>query len=175
MLNEKLKWYIINKEYIEYLKQFDCKVQNINYEKSAKPYIGIILNINNFNYYVPISSVKQKHYKMSENIDFIKITNGKKILSVINLNNMIPILNSEVEILQYRNIKSYFNFKSKNDKIKYISLLRNEMSIINNKRTDIINRANNLYQLKYKKPNSKIACRCCEFKLLEEKCIKYKI
>lgn len=103
MKNKKIQWYIINKNYINYLKQFDSKVQNINYSNTSKPYLGIIFNINNFNYYVPISSVKSKHYSMSNNVDFIKIINNNKILSVINLNNMIPIPESETTLLEYDN------------------------------------------------------------------------
>lgn len=57
-MKEKLKWYIADKDYISYLKQYDDKVENINYSAKLKPYIGIVVNINEFNYYVPISSAK---------------------------------------------------------------------------------------------------------------------
>ena len=69
----KLQWYIVNKKYINYLKTFDNKIENIDYQDNLKPYIGRIININSFNYYVPVSSPKEKHYKMKEGIDFIKI------------------------------------------------------------------------------------------------------
>ena len=71
-MKDKLKWYIVDKEYVSYLKQYDDKVENINYSTKLKPYIGIIININEFNYYVPISSAKPKHYKIKEGMDFIK-------------------------------------------------------------------------------------------------------
>ena len=58
MKENKLKWYIADKDYISYLKQYDDKVENINYSAKLKPYIGIVVNINEFNYYVPISSAK---------------------------------------------------------------------------------------------------------------------
>ncbi len=38
---------VIDKDYVEYLKLFDNKVQNIDYKDKLKPYIGIILNVNN--------------------------------------------------------------------------------------------------------------------------------
>ena len=173
MSKEKLNWYIIDREYVEYLKKCDNRVQNIDYGKSSKPYLGIVLNINNFDYYVPISSAKQKHYTMSENTDFVKITDGRRILSAINLNNMIPILDKDVNLLKYSDISNYYNFENESDKLKYISLLRREMLIINNRKEDIVNRANNLYKTKYEMPKSKMARRCCEFELLEEKCIEY--
>ena len=45
-----LQWYIVNKKYVKYLKFFDNKIENIDYQSNLKPFIGIILNINNFNY-----------------------------------------------------------------------------------------------------------------------------
>lgn len=68
MKKEKLRWYIADKEYVNYLRKFDKKVENIEYNEKLKPYIGILININNFNYYVPISSAKEKHYKIKEGI-----------------------------------------------------------------------------------------------------------
>ena len=68
---KKLQWYIVNKKYVKYLKTFDNKIENIDYQNNLKPFIGIIININNFNYYVPISSPKKKHYKMKEGIDYV--------------------------------------------------------------------------------------------------------
>ena len=60
-MDNKLKWYVVDKEYVSYLKKFDDKVENINYTERLKPYIGILITINEINYYVPISSVKEKH------------------------------------------------------------------------------------------------------------------
>lgn len=82
-----LQWYIVNKKYVKYLKFFDNKIENIEYQSNLKPFIGIILNINNFNYYVTISSPKGKHYRMKDGIDFIKIKKEDRILEVLNLNN----------------------------------------------------------------------------------------
>ena len=57
--------------------------------KEKRPFVGIILKINNINYFAPLSSPKEKHKKMKNNIDFLKINNGRD--GVINLNNMIQI------------------------------------------------------------------------------------
>ena len=164
-----INWYIIKNEYVNYLKQFDNKVQNIDYKKSIKPYIGMIFSLDKFNYYVPISSPKSKHYSMGENIDFLKIMDGDKIISVINLNNMIPVDNSSVELLDYKRISRYIIFKNQTEKLKYIALLRKELLIINNRKKEIFERAKKLYEIKINSPKSKIAKRCCNFKLLERK------
>ena len=51
-----LQWYIVNKKYVKYLKFFDNKIENIDYQSNLKPFIGIILNINNLIDAVPPSS-----------------------------------------------------------------------------------------------------------------------
>lgn len=38
-MDNKLKWYVVDKEYVSYLKKFDDKVENINYTERLKPYI----------------------------------------------------------------------------------------------------------------------------------------
>ena len=173
-MKDKLKWYVVDKEYVSYLKEFDNKVENIDYSNRFKPYLGIIITINEINYYVPISSVKEKHYKMNEDIDFIKISENDRILGVLNLNNMIPIDNDSVKNLKYSEIEKYRNFKTNKEKSLYISLLNMELELINSRIEKIKANAFKLYNEKTNRPNSKISKRCCDFKVLEEKCRKYK-
>ena len=169
MKENKLKWYIANKEYVNYLKKFDSKVENINYDKKLKPYIGILITTNEFNYYVPISSAKEKHYKIKEGMDFIKIKQDDKIIGVLNLNNMIPISPENVKELKYKDIEEYRNFSSDKEKTLYISFLSFELDLINKKMEKIKKNAMKLYREKTNNPNSNISKRCCDFKFLEEK------
>ena len=173
-MDNKLKWYVVDKEYVSYLKKFDDKVENINYTERLKPYIGILITINEINYYVPISSVKEKHYQMNEDMDFIKIIENDRILGVLNLNNMIPIDNENVRVLKYKEIDEYRKFKNDKEKHLYISFLSFELGLINDKIDKIKSNAVELYNEKINRPNSKISKRCCDFKLLEEKCREYK-
>ncbi len=173
-MDNKLKWYVVDKEYVSYLKKFDDKVENINYTERLKPYIGILITINEINYYVPISSVKEKHYQMNEDMDFIKIMENDRILGVLNLNNMIPIDNENVRVLKYKEIDEYRKFKDDKEKHLYISFLSFELGLINDKIDKIKSNAVELYNEKINRPNSKISKRCCDFKLLEEKCREYK-
>ena len=133
MKENKLKWYIADKEYVNYLRQFDEKVENIDYNTKLKPYIGILITINEFNYYVPISSAKEKHYKIREGMDFIKIMQDDKIIGVLNLNNMIPISDENVKVLKYKEIENYRDFGSDKEKTLYISFLSFELNLINDK------------------------------------------
>ena len=156
------------------MQKYDNKVANIDYKVKLKPYIGIIVNINNFNYYVPISSVKEKHYSIKEDMDFIKISQKNKILGVLNLNNMIPILDEDISILKYKEIEKYRNFNSEKEKKLYISLLNFELKLINKMIGKIRKSALKLYKEKQNNPNSLISKRCCDFKLLERMCVLYK-
>lgn len=174
MEEEKLKWYVVNKEYVDYLRKYDDKVEKIDYDTRLKPYIGILIKIDKFNYYVPISSVKEKHYKIKEGMDFIKIIQKDKILGVLNINNMIPILDNHVKILKYKDIQDYREFKSDNEKRLYISFLSLELDLINDKMDKIKKSALKLYNEKINNPTSNISKRCCDFKLLEEKSRLYK-
>ena len=166
---EKLHWYIVDKKYIEYLKNFDDKIQNVDYKLNLKPFIGIVIKINNFDYYVPISSPKPKHYKMKDGIDFIRVKHQNRILGVLNLNNMIPILDKYVTILKYKEIEKYRFFKSEEQKNLYISLLNIELKCINLKYEEIKRKAMKLYLERLNNKNSRISQRCCDFKFLESK------
>ena len=83
----KLKLYYIDDEYISFLRKYDSRVA---YNKnSTRPYIGVVYNYNNHNYFAPLSSPKEKHKKLSrKNVDVFKIEGGN--LGIININNMIP-------------------------------------------------------------------------------------
>ncbi len=169
-----MNWYIVDKEYVNYLHSIDNRVQNIEYSERLKPYIGIILEIYDYKYYVPISSTKKKYYNVKSNIDLYKIKNNDKILGVLNLNNMIPIKEKYIKKLKYSEIEQYRRFKNKVDKEKYINLLNRELQIINKEQEEIKKNAEKLYNYIIKRPKSNIAKRCCNFKLLEEKILNYR-
>ena len=169
-----MNWYIVDKEYVNYLHSIDNRVQNLEYSERLKPYIGIILEIYDYKYYVPISSTKKKYYNVKSNIDLYKIKNNDKILGVLNLNNMIPIKEKYIKKLKYSEIEQYRRFKNKVDKEKYINLLNRELQIINKEQEEIKKNAEKLYNYIIKRPKSNIAKRCCNFKLLEEKILNYR-
>ena len=170
----KFKWYFVNKDYIDYLKKYDKFIQNINYgENALKPYVGIVFKINNFNYFAPISSMKNKYQNLKEDKDLIKIKSNKKVLGIINLNNMLPITLNQVQELKFNNIEQFRKFKNGYEKEKYISLLNRELVVINKRSEEIIIKSKFIYFEKINNPNSNLSKRCCNFKLLEEKCQKY--
>ena len=86
-----LKIVKIDTDYCNYLRKFDKRVP-INYAKKVnRPFIGVLFNIGNIEYFAPLTSPKNKHLTMHNTIDFLKIKNGE--LEAINFNNMIPVMN----------------------------------------------------------------------------------
>lgn len=56
-----LKFYEVDSEYIKFLKENgDKRIPNIDYEKHKKFFSGVVLSINNFNYFAPVSSYNKK-------------------------------------------------------------------------------------------------------------------
>lgn len=160
---ESLKLYEIEPEYIDYISAFAPHL--FHNKKSGqshdRKYIGVILHINGFDYFAPLSSFKTKHHSMKESIDFIKI----KKYAVINLNNMFPAP---------LHICKYIIISTQRDK-KYRDLLLAEYRFIKSIQDKIRKNAQTLYHLKLKDGNStSLSKRCNDFKVLEEACKKFK-
>jgi protein AbiQ len=165
---EKFKLVKIDYEYCNFLRFFDKKVSYNAGIKELRPYIGILFSVNQIEYFAPLSSPKEKHKNLKNNIDFIKIDGGK--LGVINLNNMIPVCKNNYEVIN-------LNKKLKDiSQIKYQILLQNQLSWVNKNGSEILSKAINLYQkyLNDKLPKN-LKSRCCDFPLLEEKCKEYNL
>lgn len=97
---DRLRIYNINNDYINYLSQFDLNIDfNVKeHSQHFRPYIGILLCMNDIYYFAPLKSPKQKYNKkMKSHIDIILIEDGKK--GVINLNDMIPIMKENINLL----------------------------------------------------------------------------
>lgn len=159
---EKLLFFEIENEYIEYLSKFSEHLfQNAKITQSySRKYIGILFEVNGFKYFAPLSLFKPKHKRLSETIDFIKIGD----MAVINLNNMFPVPDG---IYSLKNPKTEKNFQ-------YQTLLNNEIRIIRKKQDLIINNSKSVYNHKISNDGkSKLSQRCNDFKLLEIKCMEY--
>ncbi len=161
-----LKIVRVKSDYCDYLRKFDNKVYYNKNEKELRPFIVILFQINDCEYFAPLTSPKVKHKNMKNTLDFYKIKNGE--LGAVNFNNMIPV-NKNNYFLVDLNIKS----NSIAD-IKYQKLLKEQLAWLNANYIQVKNKACKLYQLYNNERLPKnIRERCCDFRLLEEKCIKY--
>lgn len=148
-------FYMVDSEYCDYLR------------KSTRPFIGIVFEINGFNYYAPLSSPKPKHLHMKNQIDFLKIKDG--IWGAINFNNMIPVPASCLIKVKMRIIET----DSKAD-IEYKNLLSNQLSWCNSNKATILKQAKKLYNIiTSDKAWSNLSNRCCKFSINESHCLEY--
>ena len=157
-----LSIYEIDSAYIQFLSSFE---QHLFRNKKvtqvfSRKYIGILLKINDFDYFAPLSSYKPKHKRLTETIDFIKLGT----YSVININNMFP---APINLCKQVNISTIKDQHYKN-------LVRAEYRIIRQKSQLIIENAKSVYTHKITNDGkSKLSQRCNDFKLLEIKCNEY--
>ena len=187
-LKNNLKFITINQDYLKYLHSFCGEVYYKPTGYETKPYIGILVQENNVEYVIPLSSAKEKHktwknvdvdrFSIYENCDkpeagakdiYVQNSDGsfKHILSVMDLKKMIPIkqgLYTEVNLNPAAN-------DTKADK-KYKVLLNIEYKFCLKIMNSIIQKASKLYEKQI--TTGKIVKFCCDFKLLEEKCREYK-
>lgn len=156
----------VNSQYCNYLRMFDDRVCYNSGEKELRPFVGILLEINHCKYFAPLSSPKPKHLKMKNQIDFYKIDEGK--LGAINFNNMIPIPDNEYEYID-TNIPCVSRVEK-----QYQSLLKDQLRWINRESNGLSEKALNLYLKRTQnKLSERVAKRCCDFQLLEDKCKEY--
>lgn len=172
----KLKFYAIDKDYVNYLKQFDSNVCDIDYgDNRMKGFIGIVFQARDgINYFAPITSYKPKFLKIHDDIDFMKIyDNENKILGALDLNNMVPVPKGAYQEVNNQTIEKFRLFKNSAEKASYIGLLYKELSFLNKRKYKILKNAEKLYHIVKNYPNSRLAQRSCSFEMLESKCIEW--
>lgn len=157
-----MKVYKADLRYCNYLHYYEPKIPFVENDKENRPFIGVVLCVNGKNFFAPLTSPKKKHLTMKNTQDFLKIDEGK--LGGINLNNMMPIPKSYLTEIQIKDIKD----------AKYKRMLYMQMDWIEKNTTRINNRAKNLYYLVLqKKATENLINRCCNFRLLEQKCQEF--
>lgn len=95
------------------------------------------------------------------------------LYAVLNINNMIPVPDNCLTQLKYNQVESFRSFSNEKEKTDYVYLLQKEKALIDNVQDTLQNKALKLYQKCIAKPDSSLAARCCNFKMLEEKCSSY--
>jgi len=188
-LKDKLKFINISQDYLKYLHDHCSEVYYKQFNYDNKPYLGILINNENNQYVIPLSSAKEKH-KLWKNTDtnrFLVYENCNKsslsknaiykenpdgsikhILSAIDLKKMIPVkegIYSIVDLVAKQNDTT--------EERNYKNLLNKEFSFCLKILPSIIQKANKLYDKQIE--TGKIIKFCCDFKLIEEKCNQYKV
>lgn len=162
-----MKFYYINSDYIHHLKQFESKIQS-NYDSNGnhqKPYIGVVLEINGFQYFAPLTSPKDKFKAIPDsNPAVFKITTNKsKLIGVIALNNMIPVKENALSPVVFNQLDE-----------QYKNLLLQQYRIISSKTvTEVVQKkAKDLYRLVTELKHTHFVKLSCDFKQLEKQLSK---
>lgn len=170
-----MRLYNISDDYIEYLRKIFPRVYSnkIANRMHMRKYLGVVFKINDFNYYIPLSSPKDAH-------DYI-IQNGKKIIKkdsiivirivvkdtlkgTLQIGTMIPV--PDKALIQY-------NLQDEQD-ISYKELVQDEIIFIRKNANKIIKTAKLLYNKKTKGTNKNpVIDRVLDFKSIEEYSIKW--
>ena len=174
-----ISFYEIDDDYIEYLRKFDKKVLTIKDEdrKHTRKYIGVVISIGEFKYYIPMSSPKETDYQIAGDTKVIKksivpiirivVKNSdgvKELKGTLRISHMIPVPESELELYDLDNEKD----------IAYKELVQNEIIFIRKNQEKIKNNANVLY--KQKKENDMSAGyvkSALPYIELEKYCLEY--
>jgi len=151
-----IKFYDIDKDYIKYLKSFENKIPDISYDKHDKFICGVVLDINNVNYFAPISSFNKK-----QKTNLLIYNERSEVKGSIRSSFMFPA---------FDNVIKEKDFSTEN--YGYKRLLMSELNYCNNIIDDIISKANKIYKIGISK-NHPLKQNCCNFKLLENKMLVY--
>lgn len=156
---ETLRLYRVSDKYIRFLKGTDSRVQDN--KNRRRPYVGVVLYVGEFRYFVPMESPKPNHANIKSGHHIIKLDNGN--LGLLGFNNMIPVHDSAL---------IPFDIDNEPD-LKYADLLRRQVSTINRNKADIYDHATKTYYSVVNKKNSFLIRICCDFKKLEYACKRY--
>lgn len=149
----------ISDHYIRFMHSRDYRVP-FNKEQ-RRPYVGVVLLVGEFKYFVPMESPKPNHQKMKSGKHYLKLDGGK--LGLLGFNNMIPV--HESAIVRY-------NISEETDQ-KYRTLLLDQITLCNKQKADIMDRAAHTYYSVVNKQNSFLCKISCDFKALEQACASY--
>ena len=149
----------ISERYISFLHSRDFRVP---FNKGQRrPYVGVVLTVGRFRYFVPMESPKPNHANLKPGKHILKLDGGR--LGLLGFNNMVPVPDSA--ILEY-------DISAEPD-VKYRNLLLNQIEHCNRQKLAILDHANRTY---YDVVNGKSSFICkisCDFRALERACRSY--
>ena len=173
----KFRLYIISDEYVSYLEKFDKRVSS-NKEESRKferKYLGVVLSVNELDYFVPLASPKDSDYDNDNQIrksiiPIIRMIHIEKdgsltLVGTLKFNNMIPVIHSVVQ-----------EYDGKNEcDLQYRELVNKQWNYISKHINQILRNAKTIYNEKINNTENKGYLRSTvDFLLLETKAKEYK-
>lgn len=87
MEQQRLQLYTIDMKYVRNLAKKDTNVMSVSPQinKSIRPFVGILILLNQRNYCIPLTSPKTKFEGKKNSVDFIKILHSSKRTKTVHL------------------------------------------------------------------------------------------
>ena len=164
--------YSLDERYINYLQKFDSRVCISKLDQAfGRKYVGAVFKINDLEYFAPLSSkVYQKHFTDVHLYD----EKNKCYIGSVKLNNMIPLPKKHKNLLKEISYKKLSLSKNESER-KYGALIERQYIKLNDIsiKFEILLKAQKFYR-SYRF-NPKLKMLCCDFKLLEQKALKFSL
>ena len=157
---ESLRIYRIDDRYIRFLRTRDPKVQHN--KGNRRPYVGVVLHVGGFKYFVPMESPKPNHANIKPGKHIMKLDDGR--LGLLGFNNMVPV---------HKDALIPFDIDGESD-AGYRELLRRQAYVCNRKKADIFDHASRTYYDVVNGKNKFLIRVSCDFKELEKACKEYR-
>lgn len=177
---QDMKIYSISDKYILYLREKNPNVYSNKIESRThtRKYVGVVISIGDFKYYIPMSSPKDSDYQVAGANKVIKksiipiirivVKNSegvKELKGTLRISHMIPVPESELELYDLDNEQD----------VAYKELVQNEIIFIRKNQEKIKNNASVLYRQKNENDESAAYVKTAlPYKELEKYCLEYK-
>ena len=163
---DKLDFYTADTNYVKYLQDAETekrgfsRVPHMTYSDKYKQKFlcGIVLHINNVDYYVPVTS-----YKLQKPDNFLIYAENGQIVSSLRFNYMFPI---PKEMVSVRVI-------TEEPDPAYRALLAQELRYCIKNQEEIQRLAERTYKRVLLGKDLGLVANGCDFRLLEQKCLEY--
>ena len=171
---KELNFYYINLKYIRDLSNVDDNVMSISPQrgKQDRPFVGVIVLLNERKYCIPLTSPKDKFKAMKSQVDFLKIFDERKkddnctpkLIGVLNINNMIPVDETVIS-----KVDLTIHEKDKTEIKIHKQLMQKQLRWCRDHVDTIENRANKVYDMVVNHPdkNRNLVKRSSKFIKLE--------
>lgn len=173
-----MKLYSVSDEYINYLRKTFPRIYSNKEDVRihTRKYVGVVIEIDNHKYYIPLSSPKEHDYITINGVDEIRndslivmritaIEDGQKALKgTLQIGTMIPVPDSEIEL---------YDVDGESDE-SYKSIINDEIIYIRKNRDKIIKNAKVLYSKKKAgDTKNRVVANCLDFIAVEKEYDKW--
>jgi len=160
-MDKQLDFYEVSTDYISYLSRFDPKVPRVDYAAESghdKFLCGIVLSVNEHDYFAPISS-----FNTPQRTNMIIKNEQGKAVSSIRFSFMIPVPLDAVSVKKIIEEPS----------LEYRRLLDLELMYCQKNAKTVYRTAKYVYNTVVAQKDPIMVRNCCDFKKLEIACAEY--